>query len=235
MMTDDTPVDAEPILAITERAGARIRTFLTAGEGEPKQAVWVEITGIAGDAYTYNLTLLPPSTARPGDAVQRIDDLVVVVGRNDREHLRGATVDWIDTATGGGLTVLNPNKPPPPPKARAGLPMSLAVAPPASPAVGNRPSAGRTGSLEQRVIAVLEQEINPAIAQHGGRAELVAIEAATAYLRLGGGCQGCGMATVTLTQGIAVSITEAVPEIDRVVDVTDHSSGTNPYYEQAKK
>lgn len=234
-MTDDTPADAEPILAITERAGERIRTFLPAGEGEPEQAVWVEITGVTGDAYTYNLTLRPPSTARPGDTVQRIDDLAVVVGRNDRERLRGATVDWIDTATGGGLTVLNPNKPPPPPKAPVGLPMSPAAAPPASPAVGIRPSAGRTGPLEQRVIAVLEQEINPAIAQHGGRAELVAIEDATAYLRLGGGCQGCGMATVTLTQGIAVSITEAVPEIDRVVDVTDHSSGTNPYYEQAKK
>ena len=234
MMTDDTPVDAEPILAITERAGERIRAFLPAGEGEPEQAVWVEITGVADDAYTYNLTLLPPSTARPGDAVQRIDDLTVVVGRNDRERLRGATVDWIDTATGGGLTVLNPNKPPPP-KAPVGLPMSPAAAPPASPAVGIRPSAGRTGPLEQRVIAVLEQEINPAIAQHGGRAELVAIEDATAYLRLGGGCQGCGMATVTLTQGIAISITQAVPEIDRVVDVTDHSSGTNPYYEQAKK
>ena len=234
-MTDDTPADAEPILAITERAGERIRTFLPSGKGEPEQAVWVEITGVTGDAYTYNLTLRPPSTARPGDTVQRTDDLAVVVGRNDRERLRGATVDWIDTATGGGLTVLNPNKPPPPPKAPVGLPMSPAAAAPASPAVGIRRSAGRTGPLEQRVIAVLEQEVNPAIAQHGGRAELVAIEDATAYLRLGGGCQGCGMATVTLTQGIAVSITEAVPEIDRVVDVTDHSSGTNPYYEQAKK
>lgn len=233
-MTDDTPADAEPIVAITERAGERIRTFLPTGEGEPEQAVWVAITGVTADAYTYNLTLRPPSTARPGDAVQRIDDLAVVVGRNDRERLRGATVDWIDTATGGGLTVLNPNKPPPP-KAPVGLPMSLAAAPPASPAVGIRPSADLTGPLQQRVIAVLDQEVNPAIAQHGGRAELVAIEDATAYLRLSGGCQGCGMATVTLTQGIAVSITDAVPEIDRVVDVTDHSSGTNPYYEQAKK
>src|SRR2546425_977217 len=135
MMTDDTPVDAEPILAITERAGERIRTFLPTGEGEPEQAVWVEITGVADDAYTYNLTLLPPSTARPGDAVQRIDDLVVVVGRNDREHLRGATVDWIDTATGGGLTVLSPNKPPPP-KAPVGLPMT-----------GGRPGNGRRGRV----------------------------------------------------------------------------------------
>ena len=57
----------------------------------------------------------------------------------------------------------------------------------------------------------------------------------TAYLRLGGGCQGCGMATVTLGQGIEVAITGAVPEIVRVVDVTDHAAGTNPYFEPAKK
>ena len=57
----------------------------------------------------------------------------------------------------------------------------------------------------------------------------------TAYLRLSGGCQGCAMAPVTLTQGIEVAITEAAPEITRVVDVTDHASGTNPYFEAAKK
>lgn len=234
MITDDTPVDAQPILAITERAGLRIRTFLPTGEDEPEQAVWVEITGDTCDTYTHNLTLLPPPTAGSGDAVQYIDGLTVVVRRNDRERLRGATVDWIDTARGGGFAVINPNKPTPP-KAPVGLPMRLAAAPPASPAVGIRSATGRTGPLEQRVIAVLEQEVNPAIAQHGGHAELVAIEDATAYLRLGGGCKGCSMATVTLTQGIAVSITTAVPEIERVIDVTDHSSGTNPYYEQSKK
>ena len=84
-------------------------------------------------------------------------------------------------------------------------------------------------------MAVLDRDVNPSIASHGGHAELAGIEGATAYLRLGGGCQGCGMATVTLSQGIEVAITQAVPEIDRVVDVTDHASGTNPYFEPAKK
>ena len=82
---------------------------------------------------------------------------------------------------------------------------------------------------------MLERDVNPSIAAHGGHAELVAIEGATAYLRLGGGCQGCGMATVTLSQGIEVAITEAVPEIKAIVDVTDHASGRNPYFEPAKK
>ena len=85
------------------------------------------------------------------------------------------------------------------------------------------------------MIQVLEEQINPAIAAHGGRAELVAVEDGVAYLRLGGGCQGCGMAAVTLSQGIEVAILDAVPEMTQVVDVTDHASGTNPYFESAKK
>ena len=68
-----------------------------------------------------------------------------------------------------------------------------------------------------------------------GHAELVAVEDDTAFLRLSGGCQGCGMASVTLTQGIEVVIKESVPEILKVVDVTDHASGANPYFESAKK
>ena len=85
------------------------------------------------------------------------------------------------------------------------------------------------------MIQVLDSQINPSIAAHGGHAELVAVEGDTAYLRLSGGCQGCGMASVTLSQGIEVRLKESVPEILRVVDVTDHASGTNPYFEQAKK
>ncbi len=64
---------------------------------------------------------------------------------------------------------------------------------------------------------------------------MVAVDDSIAYLRLSGGCQGCGMASVTLGQGIEVAILDAVPEISEVVDVTDHASGTNPYYEAAKK
>ena len=78
-------------------------------------------------------------------------------------------------------------------------------------------------------------QINPQIAAHGGFAELVAVEGSIAYLRMGGGCQGCGMAAVTLSQGIEVAILDSVPEITEVVDVTDHAGGTNPYYEAAKK
>jgi Fe/S biogenesis protein NfuA len=106
---------------------------------------------------------------------------------------------------------------------------------PASPPIDAPPPADLSGDVAQRVIQVIDRQVNPAIAAHGGHAELVAVEEDTAYLRLGGGCQGCGMATVTLGQGIEVAITGAVPEIARVVDVTDHAAGTNPYFEPAKK
>jgi Fe/S biogenesis protein NfuA len=89
--------------------------------------------------------------------------------------------------------------------------------------------------VAQRVTQVIEHQINPSIASHGGRAELVAVEEGTAFLRLGGGCQGCAMASVTLTQGIKVAITDAVPEVTEVVDVTDHQSGDNPYFQSSKK
>jgi Fe/S biogenesis protein NfuA len=106
-----------------------------------------------------------------------------------------------------------------------------------SPAAGiGAPAAGDlSGDVAQRVAQILDGHINPAIAAHGGRADLVAVEDSVVYLRLSGGCQGCGMATVTLSQGIEVSIKEAIPEISEVVDVTDHAAGTNPYFESSKK
>ena len=78
---------------------------------------------------------------------------------------------------------------------------------------------------------MLDLQVNPAIAAHGGSAELVAVEDSSAILRLGGGCVGCGMVAATLKQGVESAIRAAVPEITRVVDVTDHAAGTNPYYQ----
>ncbi len=91
---------------------------------------------------------------------------------------------------------------------------------------------GIGSTLALRVAAVLEQEVNPSIASHGGRADLVALDddEGTAYLRLSGGCQGCAMSQMTLRQGIETALLEEVPELTRVIDVTDHGGGENPYY-----
>ncbi|WP_293962359.1 NifU family protein [Sneathiella sp.] len=80
---------------------------------------------------------------------------------------------------------------------------------------------------------LLEEKVNPSIAAHGGRITLVDLQKDRAYVRLDGGCQGCGMADVTLKQGVAVEIQNLVPSITEVLDVTDHADGTNPYYQPA--
>lgn len=92
------------------------------------------------------------------------------------------------------------------------------------------PSPKWENPIAQRVQDVLDREINPGVASHGGVVALEAVEGDAAIVRLGGGCQGCGAADVTLKSGIEGAILAAVPEIKRVLDVTDHASGTNPYY-----
>lgn len=89
-------------------------------------------------------------------------------------------------------------------------------------------------SIRDRVETVLREEINPAVASHGGVIDLVGVEANQVFLRMGGGCQGCGMATATLRQGVERILRRAVPEIGAILDTTDHAAGTNPYYEPAR-
>jgi Fe-S cluster biogenesis protein NfuA len=88
--------------------------------------------------------------------------------------------------------------------------------------------------LREKVRELLELQINPGVASHGGYVELIDVKDHNAYVRMGGGCQGCGAADVTLKQGIETLIRDEVPEIWQVIDITDHAAGTNPYYEAAK-
>ena len=87
-----------------------------------------------------------------------------------------------------------------------------------------------SGPMAEAVHKVIETQINPGVASHGGVVTLVDIKDKTVVVQLGGGCQGCGQADVTLKEGIVRSIKEAVPEVEEVVDATDHGSGENPYY-----
>jgi len=204
------------MLAITDAAYDKVMGFLLQ-EAEPeRQAMWLEVTGTSANEWTCSVALKPLDAAAPYDAVVRHRDLAIVVPECDFDKVRGATIDWLDDPFGaGGLRVDNPNTP--------------------SPTIGAPPPADLSGDVSKRVIQVLDEQVNPTIAAHGGRAELVAVKEGAAYLKLGGGCQGCAMATVTLSQGIETAIIQAVPEITSVVDVTDHQSGSNPYFEAAKK
>ena len=117
----------------------------------------------------------------------------------------GAEIDYQINATGGVLTIRAPH------------------------IKGHVP--GESASVVERIRYVIESEVNPRIASHGGRVSLVEFTAdGEAFLRFGGGCHGCGMADVTLKQGVEKTLRERVPEITAVRDATDHASGTNPYY-----
>ena len=206
-------------MTITDEARAKILE-VRSGEDEPDTlALFVEIAGQQDGAFTYSMELRPLAEAGDTDVVQSHDDLSVVVAGSSADDLRGATLDL----GAGGMVMQNPNRPP--------LPSQASVEPPWSPAADTELES----DVARTVMAVLEEQINPAIAAHGGRADLVAVEEPVAYLVLSGGCQGCGLAAVTLSQGIEVAILDAVPEIQTIVDVTDHASGVNPYFESAKK
>jgi Fe/S biogenesis protein NfuA len=203
------------ILAVTDEALQKVLGFREQAPTPERQAMWLEITGISGGEWTYNMSLRPVDEAGPDDVVERHGELTVVIPAQDVEKVHGATVEWSGDLFAGGLKLAGLKTP--------------------SPAIRSDAPADLSGDVAQRVIQVLEHQVNPAIAAHGGRADLVAVEDGAAYLRLSGGCQGCGMATVTLGQGIEVAIKENVPEVRQVVDVTDHAAGTNPYFESAKK
>ncbi|MCH7935969.1 MAG: NifU family protein [Proteobacteria bacterium] len=96
------------------------------------------------------------------------------------------------------------------------------------------PKPGLETPEGKAIWAVLEEQINPSVASHGGHISLVDVQGDTAYIRLEGGCQGCGMADVTLKQGVATAIQRVAPDITNVLDVTDHAGGNNPYYQPGK-
>jgi Fe/S biogenesis protein NfuA len=88
--------------------------------------------------------------------------------------------------------------------------------------------------LKSRVQTLIDNMINPAVAGHGGFVDLIDVKDNKVYLQMGGGCQGCGAADVTLKSGIERLIKEELPEVEEVLDTTDHASGANPYYAPSK-
>jgi Fe/S biogenesis protein NfuA len=211
----------DDVLRVSEQARAMVIDIRSGEENPADLALWLEVNGSANGSFTYDMWFQQASDAGPSDAITDFEDMKVVVAASSVDQVRGATLDV--GAQGGeqGLVMLNPNSPPSPRRSASS----------SSPI----PEADLSSPIAVKIIEILENEVNPQIAMHGGWADLVAFEDGTAYLRMSGGCQGCGLAKVTLSQGIAVAIQDAIPEVLEIVDVTDHASGSNPYYEPAKK
>ncbi len=205
----------EHTIEITDEALASILAIRQQEPGDDELGLFIEVTGIRGTQFAYELSFVPVVDADPHDRVERYGDLPILIRTSDVEKLAGAHLHVSEDPSAPGLTMNNPNTP---------------HSPRIDAEVGEL-----TGPLAEQVQQVLASQVNPAIAGHGGAAELVGVEEGTAFLRWMGGCQGCGMAQVTLKQGIEQILLGAIPELVAVVDVTDHASGENPYYQSAKK
>ncbi|NNN21299.1 MAG: hypothetical protein HKL80_04770 [Acidimicrobiales bacterium] len=204
-------------IEISERARNFVLGALES-EAEENLGLFIEVSGESDGEYQYDLYFQDVNDKTMQDTVYEVNGLKVVIPSSSVKKLSGAKLDMSDEQDDSQLFLVNPNRP----TVRT-LSEDMDI-------------PGDLSSPEAlKIVEILDKEINPAIASHGGYAELVSVDGSTAYVRMMGGCQGCGMAAVTLSQGIEVAIKDGVPEIEDVVDVTNHSAGTNPFYASSKK
>ncbi|MEM8902250.1 MAG: NifU family protein [Actinomycetota bacterium] len=202
-----TTTQTEPVLTISDEALTRILELRAGEDDADALGLRIEVTGVRGVDYTYDLAFEVIDERETSDLLVEAG-LPVIVPAGDVDKLQGATLDLPSTAGQPGLVLRNPNRPTLPD------PEDLEL----------------TGELADDIRALLDQRINPAIAAHGGFAELVGVEGGEVYVRLGGGCQGCAMSRATVAAGIEQTLKEHLPGVTQVIDVTDHASGDNPYY-----
>jgi Fe/S biogenesis protein NfuA len=174
--------------------------------GEELRALRVHMDG-SPVAPSFALTLVGEDERRAEDLELDGGGFVVVVDRQSAERLDGATVDFVNRVNGSGFEVITAESTGPP-----------------------TPHAAPTGDLAEKVRLLLEEQVNPAIAGHGGRIELVDVQGTEVYMEMTGGCQGCAMSRATLRQGVERMIRQNIPEVTAIHDATDHAAGENPFY-----
>ena len=175
------------------------------GYPEEVAGLRLKITGRTSEGFEHVLTIVEKGIEPAGDATLQFPDFLLFVEGERIEDLRGTNVHY---------EFKGPNV--------SGLEF-------------HNPNPVWRDSLAQEIQRIFDEQVNPQIAAHGGYVQLLELRGKRAYIEMGGGCQGCGMAGVTLKQGIEVAVKEALPEIEELVDVTDHQSGENPYFKPSKK
>lgn len=204
------------ILTITDKALEKLLEIRSTEPDGDTLALVLAISGAEGTDFTYTMHMTNVERLDQDDMIEQHGDLPIAMPQGSVANLTGATLEISKNLLKPGLTINNPNSPSP-------------------QILGDGPPPDLSGPVAEQVDHVIRTQINPSIASHGGMVEVVAVEEGIAYVRLGGACQGCGLAGVTLSQGIESTIVSTVPEVHQVIDVTDHNSGDNPYYEQSKK
>jgi Fe/S biogenesis protein NfuA len=200
------PSGSEPIIEITAAALAKLRELRDAEPDAESLGLRLELASGPGEDFRYDLSFDEYLTAAFSDEVRTHDGMKVIIPQRDLESLQGATLDHTDSQ---GLVIRNPNRP-------------------AAPVVD-----GLTGDdeLSAQIEAMVSGEVNPALAVHGGFVTYVGHDGeGTVYMTMGGGCHGCSMSKLTMLDGVQTMLSEAIPAVQRVKDLTDHATGENPYY-----
>jgi len=200
-----------PVLAISDLAKERIRGVMEA-QAPPVTTLRVSVPYRG----KYSMNLEPEGKPALDDTVLPYQGFDVYVDPHSLVFLRGANLDFVETPGGGGFQFTNSNDAPSLPTAK--------TAP-----------EGPEGDFWREVQGVLDEEVNPAVAGHGGYISLIDVQGKTLYIQMGGGCQGCGMANVTLKQGVERILRDRFADIEEILDITDHASGRNPYYAPSTK
>lgn len=190
------------MLTFTDKARAMVLEYMDQS-GDELRALRLAVSGGSPLAPSFELTLVEDSDRGDGDVTVDGGGFTVFVDPSSAERLGEAQVDFVERVNESGFEIV-PLRPPEP--------------------------AGPTGPVAERVQAVLDGQVNPAIASHGGRIDLVEVRGTEIYMRMSGGCQGCAMSKMTLRQGVEKQIKQLVPEVTAIHDVTDHDSGETPFY-----
>ncbi|MFQ5740832.1 MAG: iron-sulfur cluster assembly accessory protein [Acidobacteriota bacterium] len=198
------------MISVTDKARDQVLAAFES-QGTGKVALRLEARTNGTSEFTYGMRLVGPEDKSSEDLVVDGGGFEILLDPGSSKNLTGATIDYEEGVLKSGFKIDNPNQP-------------------EIPSIGEGPRGDLTGKTADKVERLIHTEINPAVASHGGQVHFLGVKDHKVYLSFGGGCHGCGMVDVTLKQGIEARIKELIPEIEEVVDVTDHSSGDNPYY-----
>jgi len=203
----------EPPVGVSPEALAKVIDLRSGESDADGLGLRIEVTGVQGVDYTYDLAFEVLADVADTDVRFTVGDgLDMILPAADIDKLRGATLDLPSNPDQAGLVLRNPNRPD-----LGGPAVDLEL----------------TGTVSEQVAQLLERQINPAIAAHGGFAELVGVEGDRVQIKLGGGCQGCAMSRMTVASGIEQAIKDRISDDLVVEDVTDHDSGESPYFAEA--
>jgi Fe/S biogenesis protein NfuA len=191
------------MLTFTPRARDMVRSFMDQSEGE-LEALRIHVTGGSPVAPSFELTLVGPDEMTEDDVRVEADGLVVLVDPGSARRLEGARVDFVQRVNETGFEI--------------------------TPAAPQPTVKAPRGAIADKVQELLDQQVNPSIASHGGKILLADVQGTEIYMEMTGGCQGCAMSRMTLRQGVEKMIRQAIPEITAIHDITDHASGENPYF-----